>query len=337
MKICVYFKPPEKYDNFEGARLRKNIKGALESVDVKYVSDIVASYDVLHIMSSDDEAMVYLAHDKGVPVVMSALYGENDRTIRLTERRNEKIHLKRAARRVLNEVDLILVPTHSAFDFIKDEGITTPCAVVPFGSNKSRFALGGEIDTNLFYNYYQIDKNKRYFILIAGRRIKKNIVNQMIQIASKCKKDTFLYLTPNKNMKLYSARYREKIGIPKNLSFYSLASEEIYRSMIKNAEGLIVLDNKAFLSFEIIDAVSAKTPIFTVKPLYENEETYEPICPVIGEDIDDLADKITNFSRKEYTPQLVKAYNYASRQNLLKIGYDLKENYQELINLVKGV
>ena len=30
MKVLVYFQPNRKYDNYEGARMRKTIKGALE-------------------------------------------------------------------------------------------------------------------------------------------------------------------------------------------------------------------------------------------------------------------------------------------------------------------
>ena len=47
MKVLVYFKPREKYDNFEGARLRKSIKGALEVSDIEDVSSDKEEYDIV--------------------------------------------------------------------------------------------------------------------------------------------------------------------------------------------------------------------------------------------------------------------------------------------------
>ena len=54
MKTLVYFQPSSKNDNFEGARMRKTIKGALEVVDSKYTSNLYDDYDVAHFMSPDD-------------------------------------------------------------------------------------------------------------------------------------------------------------------------------------------------------------------------------------------------------------------------------------------
>ena len=47
MKALIYFQPGNKYDNYEGARMRKTIKGALEVVDMQYTSNIYDEYDSL--------------------------------------------------------------------------------------------------------------------------------------------------------------------------------------------------------------------------------------------------------------------------------------------------
>ena len=39
MKILVSFKPNKKYPDFEGVRLRKTIKGALEMVGIEHTSN----------------------------------------------------------------------------------------------------------------------------------------------------------------------------------------------------------------------------------------------------------------------------------------------------------
>ena len=78
MKILVYFQPSNKYDNFEGARMRKTIKGALETIDVQYTSNLYDECDVAHFMSPDDENKLSLVADRGVPTIVSALFGEDD-------------------------------------------------------------------------------------------------------------------------------------------------------------------------------------------------------------------------------------------------------------------
>ena len=46
MKVLVYFQPNRKYDNYEGARMRKTIKGALEVVGATHTSNIYDDYDI---------------------------------------------------------------------------------------------------------------------------------------------------------------------------------------------------------------------------------------------------------------------------------------------------
>ena len=75
MKTLVYFQPSSKNDNFEGARMRKTIKGALGIVNSNYTSNLYDDYDVAHFMSPDDESKLNIALERRVPVVISALLG----------------------------------------------------------------------------------------------------------------------------------------------------------------------------------------------------------------------------------------------------------------------
>ena len=55
MKVLVSFQPNKKASDFEGVRLRKTIKGALEMIGVEYTTNIVDKYDVVHLITPDDE------------------------------------------------------------------------------------------------------------------------------------------------------------------------------------------------------------------------------------------------------------------------------------------
>ena len=107
MKVLVYFQPNRKYDNYEGARMRKTIKGALEVTGATHTSNIYDDYDIAHFMSPEDESKLNIALERDVPVIVSALYGEDDpyasflfdksidgkRTITLKNRALKMIHI----------------------------------------------------------------------------------------------------------------------------------------------------------------------------------------------------------------------------------------------------
>ena len=89
MKVLVYFQPNSKRDIFEGARIRNTIKGALEIAETRYTSSLYDSYDVAHFLSPDDEFKINVALEKGVPVVVSALFGENDPAARFLNHKSK--------------------------------------------------------------------------------------------------------------------------------------------------------------------------------------------------------------------------------------------------------
>ena len=83
MKPCIYFSPKANKDNFEGARLRKNIKGALEIKNIDYAKSIFDRHDLVHFISLDDESKIDDALENNIKVVFSALTCENDPAARI--------------------------------------------------------------------------------------------------------------------------------------------------------------------------------------------------------------------------------------------------------------
>ena len=80
MKVLVSFKVNHKFDNFEGARVRKSIKGALEMAEQPYTTSLVDYYDCAHLIFPESETKVNSIQEGGAPVIISALYAEDDPT-----------------------------------------------------------------------------------------------------------------------------------------------------------------------------------------------------------------------------------------------------------------
>ena len=108
MKILVSFQPNKKAPDFEGVRLRKTIKGALEMAEVDYTTSVVEKYDAVHLITPDDENKLNDAKENHVPVIVSALYCESDPVVYnmflITLCRREK---RRAI--LINRYDLVCI------------------------------------------------------------------------------------------------------------------------------------------------------------------------------------------------------------------------------------
>ena len=143
MKVLVSFQPNKKASDFEGVRLRKTIKGALEMVGVDYTTSIVERHDIVHLISPEDENKLNDAKENDIPVVVSALYCENDPLASYLEHKtkdNERVtDLTAKAQRFLNKADLVLVPSEIAREFLVDKGVTADISVALPGINMSRW------------------------------------------------------------------------------------------------------------------------------------------------------------------------------------------------------
>ena len=124
MKSLVYFKPSSSSVPFEGVRLRKNLKGALELSSLSWVDSIYANPEVVHLLSPDDESLVKSFREEGAKIVVSAFSTENDPEARFLDKNTEGgFALRKVAIKLLTEADLVLVPNVFCEDFISRNSI----------------------------------------------------------------------------------------------------------------------------------------------------------------------------------------------------------------------
>ncbi len=327
MKVCVYFEPILKRDNFEGARLRKSIKGALEAINIPYTKNIIDSYDVIHFLSSNDEAKINDSVENGIPTVFSALYCEGDEGTRLTIYNENKHVLTFKAKRILDRVDLVFVPSNSAKEFLLQNGVDNNIVVLPVCVNKERFKISDKIIDGLFYSYFQMPRDAKYVVAI-GDYTNKNTITILSSIASLCSQYTFFFCGQTKKNSLYNMRKK----VPDNLRLNPIMSEEIYRSMMKNASLYLAIDNEKFSPMSLFDAACAKTQIIALEPLLYNREILISLGAIVATNLDDLATKIIEYMDGKIPSNTNKAYAYANRHSLLKLGKDLEKNYLKIID-----
>ena len=335
MKVLVYFQPSPKHDNFEGARMRKTIKGALEVIDQKYTSNLYDEYDVAHFMSPDDESKLAIALEKKVPIVVSALFGEDDPATRFLNHKNKNgevvVSLKPKALRLLNKASLVLVPCESAKEFLIRNGVNRPIETIVPGVNLARFNFSREDEKELFYRYFREDKNKKLVLAMGEYTNNMEGIYALINAAKKREDAEFYYI----GCETFAANYGncKKIikNAPKNVHFKTILPDDIYRSMLLNADvfmlpgknlsGIISIEEAMAANCQLIVRQSAVYPEFL-----ENERT-----AYIAEHSEKLTSLCLDYLDSKIESTAKEAYQKISSYNLENFGHQLSDIYKSLV------
>ena len=335
MKVLVYFQPSQKNDNYEGARMRKTIKGALEVIDIKYTSNLYDEYDVAHFLSPDDENKMNIAIERKVPVVVSALFGEDDPATRFLVHKNKDgkrtTHLKAKALKMLNKADLVLAPCESAKNFLISSGVTKPIEVIVPGVNLARFNFSREDEKELFYRYFREDKNKKLVMAIGEYTNNMEGIHALINVAKK-RDDTVFYYVGCETFKANYGKCKKIIKTaPKNVYFKSILPDDIYRSMLLNADvfmlpgyrlsGIVSIEEAMAANCQLIVRKSAVFPEFL-----KNEKT-----AYVAEFSETLTSLCLDYLDKKIKPTTDEAYRKISSYNLESFGRQLCNLYKTVI------
>ena len=335
MKVLVYFQPNRKYDNFEGTRMRKTIKGALETINVQYTSNLYDQCDVAHFMSPDDENKLSLVAERGVPTIVSALFGEDDPSTRFLTNKSKDgkriRHLRNRALRMLNKATLVIVPTESAKQFLISEGITSQIEVVMPGVNLARFNFSREDEKELFYRYFREDKSKKVVLAVGDYDSNMSGIHAFINAASK-RDDTVFYYVGYQGKESNKGRTKKIIrSAPKNVRFKDILPDDIYRSLLLNADVFMIPGYNLAGIVSIEEAMAAKCQLMVRKSsifpeLLKNEKT-----AYIAEFSETLTSLCLEYLDREMQSTVKEAYDQVSNYSLKNFGDQLVNLYKSLI------
>ena len=331
MKVCIYFEPKEKKNNFEGARLRKNIKGALELENIPYAKNFLDTFELAHFLSIKDESNINDLKANNVPVVFSALNCENDETARIMENKGGVSLVSPKAIRVLNKVDYIFVSDNTSKTILQRAGIVAPIHIVSPGVNLSRFEIVDKTQDEIFFQYYQLEKTSK-FVVSIGSYEDKETIKKMIEIALLCPKYKFFYFGRGASEHHV---YRKSKKMPANLRLATIMNDEVYCSMMKNAGIFLNLENSRHSPITLLDAAASKTQIIALKPFGYNEEILKDMRACMCENIDEVAKFINGIFEGKIPSSVKESYAYAKKNSLANLGKTLRNEYEQIIREAK--
>jgi 1,2-diacylglycerol-3-alpha-glucose alpha-1,2-glucosyltransferase len=340
MKVLVSFNPNKKYDNFEGTRLRKNIKGALELHNVPYTtSDLDDRYDVMHLVSSESSSLEEEAMSINKPVVVSALMGEDDPTAAYLDFKyhdgNISYCLPPKKEKFLNNADLVLVPAEGAKKLLLENGVTSRIEILKPGINLARFDFSREEEKDLFFKYFREERSKK-LVVAVGDYSNMEGINAFIQAGTKCPEANFYFFGQIRSLKMLPLKVKKIIKkSPKNIHFMEIVPDDIYRSALLNASVFMVPSYHYIGTVIVLEAMAAKCEIVAreqaiYEGLLKDQETAH-----LAKFSETLAALVKDALDGKVKSTITEAYKEVQQYSLENIGEKLINLYQEIIDKKK--
>lgn len=332
MKVFVHFQPRVLKDVYEGMRLRKNIKGALELTNIEIAKNSIDTYDVAHFLSVADEMKINDAVEAKVPVVFSALMCESDPVAKITETtRDGEVRLSNKALRILNKVSLVLVPNITGQTFLVNQGVKTKIVVLSPGVNIARFEKNDQVEADLFYRYFRLNKDAKT-VVAFGQYDSKEEIRNVVEIAQACPQYKFLYFGQSKHILFLPSKIRKLLRkSPKNVRFNPIIPEDVYRSVMMNADVFLIVNRRKYNAITMLDAIAAKCQIIGLGPIDYDAKVLKKGYAYIADTLPAVAEVIKKYFADEIPSNATKAYAIAKAESLTEIGKELEKIYSSLI------
>jgi hypothetical protein len=331
MKAFVYFNPGPKNDVFEGMRLRKNLKGALEAVGIPWVDSLFAIPDILHLMSPLDEAKAHDARLDGLKVVVSALYCENDYSARFLDKGKDGVYsLPPKSQRTLEAADLILVPSPAEKKLLLDCGLRNQrIETLSAGVNIARFDKSDPIELAVFSRYFRFPQTDA-FAMTLGDYDDQATLDQLEIIAKGLPDMRFFFLGLPKSGYDAAIQKRNK-DAPKNLRFSTLAEDDVYRSGLMTATTFLAFESSRFDPMAPLEAMAAKTQIVYVgKPIDGELLTDKKNC-LAAPTAEKAIKLIGSYCAGKLPSTIIEGYRFAKANSLPEVGKRLQTYYESLL------
>ena len=340
MKVLVSFQPNTKAPDFEGARLRKIIKGSLEMINVEYTTSIVDSFDVMHLLSTEDDNKANDANENNIPLVISALYCEDDPLANYLEYKKSKngtrtISLKSKGLKFLNKANLVLTPTEESRNILINNGVTADIQVTLPGVNVSRFDFSRTDEKDIFYRYFGENRSKKLVVAMGEYDNNMEGISAFINAAKKCP-DVLFYYFGRESVPgiLKSFKIRSLIdSSPKNVKFKGIISDDVYRSALMNADVFMFPGYKKTGVVALMDAMAAKCQLIVRKQAVFDGLLEDGKTAYLAEFSETLTSLTKDFFDGKLKDTTEKAYQEVLKNSLMNHGEKLKWFYQQQINI----
>ena len=337
MKILVHFQPGYKNDNFEGARLRKTIKSALELSNISYTDTPMDDFDVAHFIYPVDDSVLDELKERNVPIVVSALYCEDDPSASYIEYKNKdgnrKYSIKSKFIKFLEKANLILVPNEESKEILVNEGVGSRIEICPPGINFARFDFSRDDEKDIFYRYFNCDRDKKIALSIGDSSSELDGLSVILNAAKVCEDVNFYYFAKSERGYHRSRKVKKIVKkLPRNVFFSNLLPDDVYRSGLLNADVYLHPGYRPVGVISLCEAMAAKCQVIVRKSDNVSSFCTDQENSYVASYSETLSSIIKDYFEGKIKPTISKAYKDVSKNTIKAFGKELEKYYQELIN-----
>ena len=329
MKVFIPYTSRKATDAFEGSRVRKTLKGACEVADISWVDSPREKVDVAHFLSPSDHALLKDKKKEGVPCVVSAFYAEDDPRAGFLSR-GEKPRLTPKALAMLNDADLVLVPSERLKAFAEGAGVKARIELLEPAVRINRFSNLTD-EAKIFRRYFGIRPEEK-IVVATGTYYDKKSFNSIKKAVKACPNLSFYFFgSTYQNDRLGLFRFIRGFGKPHNLHFQNIVQDDIYRSALMNSLAYIASDSPRPNAIGPMEAFASKTQVVAFETarthplLVEGESCYFFKSP------EEMGKYLSALNSGIAESTIDSAYAIAKSHNLIFHGEKLKKFYQSLI------
>lgn len=336
MRVFIHYHPKHYRDTFEGTRLRKTIKGACELVGIEWLDFPSLPADVAHFISPSDLPLLRAKKESGVPCLVSAGYAENDpKATFMEEDLTGHLFLTRSGKKILQEADMVSVPSEPIRQVLLRSGITAPIEILEPAVNMARFE-GNTAEREIFLRYFRIHTGTKT-VVSTGSYNDRTTVELIKKAAIMCPNLEFYFfgstslLDPFSLMKAaHSARKTS------NLHFCSLVQDDIYRSALMSSIAYISNGSGKPDTIALLEAFASKCQVVALRGKRNNPLIIDKETCFLFEDADGLASYLNSLYKGKAKDTIMAAYASAKSHSLLNLGRQLESLYSQLIAKKQG-
>lgn len=328
MKVFIYHKNTSGADAFEGARLRKTLKGACEVVDIPWVDSPQEGVEVAHFLAPDDLPALRSQKLAGVPCVVSAFYAEDDPNAAFLEP-GSFFRFKKKGLQILNEADLVLVPDSRLASLAQKAGVTTHIEILEPAVRMNRFSQTAN-ESKIFPRYFGV-KPEVKTVVATGSYTDAKTINLIKKVAKAAPNLEFYFFGACKKYDRFSlAKKLCRLRRSKNLHFKDIVQDDVYRSALMNSSAYISNDSMRPDPIAPIEAFASKTQVVALSAPSPSPALIEGVSCYFFPSPEAMANYLIslNFGTAETT--IESAYAIAKAHNLISYGNKLKGYYEAL-------
>ncbi len=329
-----------RFVNFEGTRLLKTIKASLETSNTEYTSNVVDEFDVVHLISPLDITKENDALERGMPVVISAMFTESDPSCSFIDykRDSREISVPVKTLNFLNKGDVILVPSTQAQLFLKDNGVNKDIVVCPPGIDLNHYVNPSEGQKEVFYRYFR-EETFKDLVVAVGDYQSTDGMSVFLEVAREFPNILFYYFGPYPIDKASPNIRKTAQTSLKNVKFVGDVPDDVYESALLNAKIFLLPSYRPIGIMSLFEAIASHCQIVVRTQANLGGFLKEGRNAYMGEYSETLISLCRDYLNGKISPTTDAAFEEVSHYSLESYGKELKAIYQEAYNVhgFKGV